>query len=136
MESEFSIKLKYPVCIPGFSEDQMREFVEALVGRIAENVLDGFISAPAIAQMKAGVDSSGNFSGITQLANSQQVIILHGVGSQMLQPFEGPPSANNPGPGWKLEEELTQRFMAQSGDQSTWTIFYASRIGVLNTISS
>lgn len=136
MGTELKIELKGPVCFPGLSEDQAREFVNALVVKITESVLDGFISAPAVAQMEAKLDSSGNFAGITQLANSQQVIILHGVGSSMLQPFKGPPSANNPGPGWQLENDLTQRFLAQSGNQDTWTIFYASRVGVLNTISS
>lgn len=136
MTTGYKVKLGRSVQIPGFSEDEAREFVDALVVEITESVLDGFIQAPAIAQMRAALDSSGNFSKLVQLANSQEVIILHGVGTDVLGIFRGPPSANNPGPGWALDIERTMRFYGQSGDQSTWSTFFASRVGVLNTISS
>jgi hypothetical protein len=130
----FDISLKKPVCIEGFSEDSIRAFINALEITVSDDKFGGFVISSNGTYVKFNFDSNGNFSGVTAKIGSKNVTLFQGVGSKELYQFKGPPSASNPGYGWKTEPELTKKYLNQPDNENNWEIFYASRTEVLNTI--
>lgn len=132
----FKLELSGPVCIPGLSEDSIRELVGALQVRLLEDALEGFVTASRSARVKFANDGDGNFSGVTETVNGKIVTIIKGLGGGELALCEGVPSVTNPGEGWQVIDELSQQLFSQSEDQTTWKYFAARRIGILNSVVS
>lgn len=130
----FNISLKKPACIEGLSEDSLRSLVDSLEISVSDEKFGGFVLSSNGTYVKFNFDSNGNFSGVTAKLNSKNVTLFHGVGSKELYVFKGPPTATNPGYGWKVEPDLTKKYLNQPDDENSWEIFYASRTEVLNTV--
>lgn len=127
------VKLIRKLCIPGLSEDDIQAFVEALgVVQTKDGILESIVTSTGGVEVKFIFGSDGNFSGVYAKINGKQIPLIEGINSTQLQTFMGAPSASNPGEGWNLEVELTQKYLNQVGAQSGWEIFYASRKGILN----
>lgn len=127
----FKIELQKPVKIKGLCEDDIRELLAALeVVLINKN--ESFVTAANGLQVKFLGGQSGNFSGAVAKLGGQSVEILPGFGSSQLGIFKGGVTSTNPGPGWKVEFELTQKFFSQSSSEASWEIFLASRSAVIN----
>lgn len=130
---ELIISLRTQLCIAGLSEDA----IQALVAGLQISTPEG--SNRTIVTANGGIDvqfifgSDGNFMGAYAQIMGRSIPLVFGVGSTNLQVFKGSPSGTNPGPGWEVEVELTKAYLGQSGAENTWEIFYASRVGVLNT---
>jgi len=131
----FKIGVKKPTCIKGLSEDDLRELVNALLITVTDPTFPGFVRSTNGTDVKFEFDGNGNFAGVSAKLDSKNVFIISGAGGQELGLFKGSPSAANPGPGWRVEIELTRKFFNQNPElESQWEIFVASRIGVLNTL--
>lgn len=127
----FKISLKKPICIDGLSEDALRALVNAIEIAVADKDFGGFVTTNGIAvEVKFGAD--GSFQGVFAKLNGQNTAIIPGAGSSALAIFKGSPSSTNPGPGWFVETELTKQYLNQPADENLWSIFYASRVSVLN----
>lgn len=127
------VKLIRKLCIPGLSEDDVRALVEALgVVQTEEGNLQSVVTSTGGVEVKFVFGSDGNFGGLFAKINGKQVPIISGSSSSELHVFAGAPSATNPGEGWELEVDLTKRYLGQTGPQSGWEIFFASRKGILN----
>lgn len=131
----FKLELAGPVCIPGLSEDAVRELFNAARFVIDSGDLDGLVTSSRATRTHFGHDATGNFSGVTEIINGQFSQIIPGLGSDQLGMWSGQPTATKPGPGWEVDPVASQQVFAQSSDQSTWTYFIARRVGILNTVS-
>lgn len=127
--NKISISLKGPVCINSLNEDTIRELVENMVGTLVGNLP---VTSTGGIEVEYIFDSGGNFEGSYANINNKKILLTPGLSSNMLNVFKGPPSANNPGPGWKVEVDLTRRFLQGGSDETTFELFYASREPVLN----
>lgn len=127
--NKVSISLKGPICINSLNEDSLRELVENMVGTLVGNLP---VTSTGGIEVEYIFDSSGNFDGSYAKINNKKILLTPGVTGKMLTVFQGPPSANNPGPGWKVEVELTREFLQGGPDETTFKVFYASREPVLN----
>lgn len=128
------ITLRKQICIPNWSESEIREFVAAL--EISPREDNTFFVTSNGARVMFVIGADGNFAGAFMQVGGIQVPIIFGTNSPALQVFKGNPTATNPGPGWMVEVDLTRRYLSQSGPEPTWEIFFASRVGVINTFSS
>lgn len=130
---ELKLSLRTQLCIAGLSEDA----IQALVANI--QITTPGENNTTIVTANGGIDvqfvfgSDGNFAGAYAQIMGRSIPIIFGTGSTNLQVFKGAPSGTNPGPGWEVEVELTEAYLGQSGAENTWEIFFASRVGVLNT---
>jgi hypothetical protein len=130
----FKVALKKPVSIDGLTDDAVRELVASLLISVEEKTFPGFVRSTNGTEVKFVFGPDGNFSGISAKIGGKNVNLIPGAGSSNLETFKGPPNATNPGAGWKVEYDLTRKYFNQPEDESDWEIFYASRIGVLNTL--
>ena len=71
---------------------------------------------------------------MTAKIDGRTVTLIGGAGGRELSLFEGPPSENNPGPGWEIARDLTISELGQPPNETEWAVFYARRVSVLNTI--
>lgn len=132
-ESFFDITLKRPICIPNVDEDDLRALVNALEISVKDSDFSGFVLSSKGIEVKFSFGSDGNFEGVTAKQDGKLQTIIPGSTSKFLASFEGPPSANNPGPGWEVVADLTQSIYGQPPNQNQWVIFFARRVNVLNT---
>ena len=127
------VKLIRKLCIPGIKEDDIQALVEALgVVQTKEGILESVVTSTGGVEVKFVFGTDGNFAGLFAKINGKQIAIIDGINSTELHTFKGPPSATNPGQGWTVEIDLTKKYLSQTGAQSTWELFYASRTGILN----
>ena len=129
----FKISLKKPICIPGLTEDTLRELINAIEIEVNDTNFSGFVQSTNGVLVKFLFGPDGNFSGVTAKLNSQNIPLFTGVGDKQLGIFKGPPTNNNPGSGWETEPDLTVRFLNQPTDENQWEIFFASRVAIINT---
>lgn len=130
----FNVTLAKPLCIEGLSEDALREFADALQITVKDKDFGGFVTTTGDVQVTFSFGPDGNFQGVFALVNNQHIPLIPGVGSKELYVFKGAISGTNPGSGFKVEPELTVKYLNQAlNNESNWEIFYASRVGVLNT---
>lgn len=131
----FEITLKKPIrddaCGEGMSEDLLRQIIKSLQIKVVDKKFGGFVLTTADVPVKVYFGSDGEFDGIKAKLGGDLVHIVHGVNSKVLGIFEGPPTSQNPGPGWEVEPTLTQTYLNQSGPQSGWEIFFAKRVPTL-----
>ena len=130
----FKISLKDTACIEGLSEDALQNLINSIEITVRDPKFGGFVTSTGDSQVKFTFGPDGNFSGAITRANNVPVTLINGVNSKELYIFEGPPSGTNPGVGWKLESELTIDVLRQTGAESTWLAFLASRAPVLNVV--
>lgn len=129
---DFVVTLRRQLCIPGWSESDIREFVAAL--EITSPDPDTFlVTSTGGIRVQFVVGSDGNFSGAYMQVAGIQIPLIFGTNSTNMQIFKGSPSGTNPGPGWELEVELSRTILNQTGSENTWTAFLASRAPVINT---
>lgn len=127
--NKVSISLKGPVCINNLNEDSLRELVDNLLVTLTGNLP---VTSTGGVEVEFVFGSDGNYGGTYAKINNKNILLTPGVSSNMLSVFIGPPSTNNPGPGWKVEVELTRKFLQGGPDETTFEVFYASRAPVLN----
>lgn len=131
VENFFKVSVKEPVCVEGLSEDALRALVDALLISVSDKNFGGFVLSSQGVQVKFNFPD-GNFQGVTARVNGQDIVIIPGVKDNGLGVFYGAPSAINPGAGWEIDADLTQRYLNQPPTQDKWEIFYAKRVAVLN----
>lgn len=134
--SFFKISVKNPACIEGLTEDAVRELVNSIEITVRDPSFSGIVTSTGDSQVKFTFGSDGNFDGAITRANGVPVTLINGVNSKQLYIFEGPPSGTNPGVGWEVEPDLTKEVLKQTGAESGWKVFFASRAPVLNTITT
>lgn len=133
MEKDFlNVELKRVPCIEGLSEEALMAFVNALKVSVDRDEFTGFVLSTNGVDVHFTFGGDGNFLGAYAKVNNQNVPILHGVNSQRLYLFKGPPTNTNPGAGWALEVDLTRTYLNQPTNENNWEIFYASRSNVIN----
>lgn len=133
LATRLKVKLGKIPCLSNISEDELRELVDAMVVEIEAGVLDNFVTSTGGINVKFNFSPDGNFAGITAKIDGKSVSLLGGAGGGELHTFAGPPSENNPGPGWTVERDLTISQLSQPQNEADWDIFYARRVSVLNT---
>lgn len=131
--ARLKIKLGKIPCLSGLTEDELRELVDALIVEIESGQFDKFVTSSGGIDVKFNFGPDGNFSGVTAKIDGKTVNLIGGAGGNELSVFQGPPSENNPGPGWEVCTELTIEYLSQPPNEADWDIFYAKRVSVLNT---
>lgn len=118
-------------CIPGISEDSLRQLADAfeIVATDATKDLE-IVTSSAGTPLNFNVDTTGYVTLEAKL-NGHPVNVLGGP----VTIFKGPPTASNPGRGWVVLDDLTVKALHQPANQSEWKYFYAERIGTLNTFT-
>lgn len=132
--NEFKVTLKAPVCIDGLSEDAIRDLVDNLGVSFADGEFTSFVFSSGGTQVKFVFDPSGNFYGVTAKIGGKDIMLIGGAGSSTLGIFKGAPNNTNPGAGWEVEEDLTRQYLNQPPNRNDWSIFYASRVSVINNL--
>lgn len=127
------ISLRTQLCLAGMSEDEIQQFVNALQIKTVDDSVT-FVTSTGGNSVQFLFGSDGNFMGAYAQLAGVSLPIIFGTGSTNLEVFKGSPSGTNPGPGWEVEVELTQKYLSQSGPEADWEIFYASRVPLVSTI--
>lgn len=131
-ENLFDITIKKAACIGNLSEDDVRALGDVFEVTRTDAGTSLLVTSTAGVQVKFQFGADGSFQGTYAKINGKTVTIIPGTDSKVLGVFKGPPSNTNPGAGWITEPELTRKYLNQSGADSTWEIFYASRVSVLS----
>lgn len=134
IEEFFKIKLKFNPCIEGISEDAIRRLFEAVEITVADPDFKGFVRSSNGTEVTFMFGPDGNFAGEVAKINGKNVTLVSGANTNQLALFKGAPSATNPGPGWLVEYDLTQRYLSPPPVEANWELFLASRTAVLNTL--
>lgn len=135
----FELTLKSTPCIECLSEDDIRQIVNSLKIEVKSDNFKGFVTVGSpkgvTGKVHVGFGADGNFTGIYAKIDGKVVTLVHGVGENVSPRllFPGAPTATNPGPGWQVDSERSQRILNQTGAESGWTEFYAYKVSVVNS---
>lgn len=121
------------LCLAGLTESEAHEFVGALELETKDEQTT-LVTANGGINVKFTFGSDGNFSGAYAQLGGKSVPLVFGTQSHYRAVFEGPPSSNNPGPGWEIDPELSQAYFGVTGPQGLWPIFFARRVAVINNV--
>ena len=118
-------------CIPGISEDTLRQLADSfeIVATDATKDLE-VVTSTAGVPLNFNVDTTGLVTLEAKL-NGHPINVLGGDVSI----FSGRPTASNPGRGWQVLDDLTVKALKQPANQADWEYFYAKKIGTLNTFT-
>ena len=128
------VELANSVCLDTVSEDDVRALVNALRITIEDKEFEGLVRTTSGTQLKFEFGPDGAFRGLYATLGGKRVMLIPGSNSSGMAIFKGAPSSTNPGAGWALEEDLSRKYLQQTGVLSTWDLFYATRVSVLNNI--
>jgi hypothetical protein len=126
----FKIESKYASCC--LPEDCVKSLVDSLVILPLDDG-SNFVKVTGGVEVSVKFGPDGNYAGVYAKINNTFVPLFLGANSGELFIFKGSPSSTYPGVGYQVEVDLTKRKLGQPDDQSQWEMFYASRVGVLNT---
>lgn len=125
----FSIALKRPVSISALSQDELQELVKALVVTASqEGGFKNLVRSTSGYEVKVSFGSAGEFNGIYAVINNEIVNLVPGANGNALQIFKGAPTSSNPGPGWKVDVDLTRQYLNQGPNENAWDLFFAYRV--------
>ena len=118
-------------CIPGISEDTLRQLADSfeIVATDATKDLE-VVTSTAGVPLNFNVDTTGLVTLEAKL-NGHPINVLGGD----ISIFSGRPTASNPGRGWEILVEDTIQSLNQPANQVEWRLFLAKKIGTLNTFT-
>lgn len=131
--SDLVLRFRKPPCVPGIPEDVLRDLFGSVEVTTESGPGASLVTSTGNIDVQFVFGSDGNFVGAFATVAGRSVPIIFGINSNALQLFKGSPSSNNPGPGWKVEIELTQQYFGGGPTESQWKLFVASRAAVINT---